>query len=500
MQVPLLGGSYVARTIVANAQRCINLYPEINRKDSVFPITHYQRPGLRVLAQGPNAPVRQLYRATNGQGFAAIGQGLYYVDPSWTLHHLGDMTPYRTNIVSMIDNATTLLAVDGSPNGFTVDLNSHVFAQLSDPTGLFQGADRVDYIDTFIIGNQPNTNLFFSTLSNLVQFDPTYIAGKTDYPDPLMTLIVNRHIIYLMGQLKSEIWYDVGGSLFPFAEMSWAYIEHGTIAKYSIASADVSVFWLGQDLQGQGVVFRQRGYQTDRISNHAVEVAIRRMAATATLSDAIGYTYQQDGHVFYVLTFPSGNQTWVWDEAMNDPTLGWHQRAWTNPADGTLNRDRTQCTAFFNETNVAGDWENGTLYALDLDHYSDDPLGIAGPITRIRTFPHLGRAQVAPGGQIVEIDGRRVNWDRFELDIECGNAPLEVGGSAAQISVRMSDDRGKTFGEKVLQTLGAPGEYLTWPLVLRTGNSRGRVFEVEYSAMGECALNGAWLNGMPSVT
>jgi len=497
MQIPLLGGSYVTRGIIASAQRCVNLYPEVNRKDCIAPMTLYQRPGLRSLVSPPTpAPGRGLYRSSDGQGWAIIGSNVYNVSPSWTLTQEGSISPYRTNICSMIDNGTTLMIVDGSSNGWQVDLGSHSFSQINDPTGLFVGADKIDYIDTFIIGNQPGTNLFWSSLSNEIRWDPTYIAGKSGYPDPLQSVIVNRHIIYLIGQLKSEIWYNVGGTLFPFAEMTWAYVEHGTVAKYSLAATDINVFWLGQDLAGQGVVFRQQGYKTERISNHALETAIRKMAAGGTISDAVGYCYQQDGHTFYVLNFPSGNQTWAWDEAAGDPTMGWHQRCWTNPTDGSLNRDRVLCHAFFNGTNVGLDWQNGTLYALDLNHFTDDVAGVSGPISCVRTFPHLGRAQIG-NGNIVEIDGRRVSYDRLELDVECGLAPLDASGNPAQIGVRMSDDRGRTFGPTVFQSLGAPGEYMTWPLYLRTGISRGRVFEVSWSAAGQVSLNGAWLNGTP---
>ena len=68
------------------------------------------------------------------------------------------------------------------------------------------------------------------------------------------------------------------------------------------------IFWLGQDARGQGMVYRSNGYTGQRISTHAVEWQIQQYG---TLSDAIGYTYQQDGHSFYVLIFPTANTTWV---------------------------------------------------------------------------------------------------------------------------------------------------------------------------------------------
>ena len=67
MQVALTTASYEACSIIADAQRCINLYIEQNPEDSPYPFTHYTTPGLSLLATGPIvAEVRGMYRATNG--------------------------------------------------------------------------------------------------------------------------------------------------------------------------------------------------------------------------------------------------------------------------------------------------------------------------------------------------------------------------------------------------------------------------------------------------
>lgn len=456
-----------------------------------MPITHYQRPGLRPLVSPPTpVPARGLYQASNGNCYAVLGIDVYSVSPSWQLAKLGSMeNQLRTNPVSMIDNRTDLLLVDGSSFGYQIHLADNSFSTVVDPTGTFVGADKVDYIDTFVLFNIPGGNQWGSTHSNNLVFDPLYVVGKTDYPDDLMTLIVNRHELLLIGALKTEIWYDAGNPNFPFAELPGAFFEHGTVAKYSVASADISVFWLGQDLQGSGVVFRGRGYQCTRISNHALEFQIRKMAATVGIADAIGYTYQLDGHVFYTLQFPKGNQTWVFDDSLGaKPDEAWHQEAWTD-SDGNLNRHRGNCFASLHGTNVVGDWENGTLYALDPTVYTDTVAGVAVPIVCIRTFPHIGTIE-ARTGQALRADGRMIQFHSFMADLECGNGPV-----GSQVLLRWSDDRGKTFTGESLQTAGDLGQYLTRPLWQGIGQARDRVFELEYAIPGATALNGAWIDG-----
>ena len=487
-RIPLIGASYVARGLIANAQRCVNLYPEINQKDSTVPFTHYQRPGFRQQTAAPLvAPVRGLYRPSTGNGgYAVIGSNVYYIDSMWALTLLGQITVGQTNLVSFIDNGTTLVLVDGSSNGWQIVLATNAFSQIADETGTFQGATKVDYIDTFVLWGPvtPGSNLFGSTLSDEIQFYSLYVAGKTDYPDPLVTLMVNRHEILLFGQLKSEIWYDAGNTGFPFAELPGAYIEHGCVAPYSVASQDISVFWLSQDLQGQGVVLRQRGYETRRISTHAIEYAIQQYA---TLADAIGYTYQQGGHVFYVLTFPTGDETWVYD----DSTELWHQRAWTD-ANGLLHRDRSNCAAFINGLNIVGDWQNGTIYALDQTVFTDNVNGVAGPISWIRSFPHIGSGK-NNNGQPEEGEWKKYLHHGFFADIQGGNYPLNADGSPPSIFLRWSDDRGNTWGQAVRQTLGQPGQYNEWPQWQSLGIARDRVYELSWSTAGLVPLNGAWL-------
>lgn len=513
-RLSLIGGSYSARWVGAQACRCINYFPEANPKDALVPTTHYQRPGLRPLVQPlAAAPVRALYRSSNmqlvngvwqGQAYAVVGANVYAIGPppTWTATLLGSITLNRSNICSMIDNGTTVLLVDGSNQGWTINLASNAFALVNDGTGTFVGADRVDYIDTFIVGNIPGTNQFFSTLSNSITFDGTYVAGKTDYPDPLSSLIVNRHELLLMGLLKSEIWYDAGNALFPFAELPGAYIEHGLVAKYSLAATDINVYWLHQDLQGQGMVLRQRGYETSRISNHALEYAIRKMANSVGIADAIGYVWQQDGHVFYTLHFPAGDQTWVFDESIGSPIEGWHQEAWSDQ-NGILHRHRGNCFANLYGTNVVGDWQNGTLYAMDPEAYVDTFMDESVyPLTCIRSFPHIGTGRISGTMQPADTNGRQQTHNAFWLDLECGNAPQSIGGEPAQISLRWSDDKGKSWGNDVLQSAGAPGQYKTQPQWRGLGsNTRDRVYEISHAIAGPSACNGAWVdvevNAMP---
>ena len=340
------------------------------------------------------------------------------------------------------------------------------------PTGL--GYNAGDVL-TASLGNTLFGFQYSLVAVNAPAFDPTYVAAKTGYPDLLSTLVVVHREIWLMGAFEStEVWYDAGNAGFPFTIMPGVFIQHGCVAAYSVATHDLNVFWLSIDQAGQGTVFMGAGYSARRISTYAIEQIISNwVVAGATISDAVGFVYKQQDHVFYVLSSQSANATLVFDVTENL----WHERAWTDPNSGQLNRIRANCAAFAYGVNVVGDWQNGNIYVLDLNTYSD----FSGPITRRRGFPHLLN------------DGKRHSIDRFALDMDCGDGDASNITLQEPVQLEVSYDRGHTFFVTPPQSMGAQGDYLfqmKWSQV--SGLGRDFVLRVSWSGAAFTGISGAW--------
>lgn len=486
MQIPLVGGTYMAQSIIANAQRCVNLYPESNSQGSQFPFTFYPTPGLTLRAHPPQAGIgRCIYRTSGGKLYVVVGPNVYYVASDWTFTKLGEIDNLITP-VSMADNGNTIALVDGTSSGYFIDILTNVMTQIADPA--FLGATRADYLDTFLLFNQPGTRNFYSTLSNVTVFDPLYITGKVGYPDKLQTLIVIHREIWLLGELTSEVWFNAGSPTFPFAIIAGVFIQHGCAAKYSIASSGLEIFWLSKDKDGRNIVMMGASYQAVRISTYAIE---NEFSEYQLIDDAIGMTYQIKGHVFYVLTFPTADKTWVFDK-----TEGmWHELAWIDD-DGNEHRHRANGMAFAYDKNLAIDWQSGDLFVMDTRNFTDN----GRPVIRRRSFATLGN------------EGKRVQYKNFIAEFEPGNGrqvlagdfsldfnddfDVESSNNGLDVFLRWSDDRGRTFGNPVGQTLGQSGEYLTIPSWSRLGIARNRVFELFWSCDTKTALNGANADGV----
>lgn len=470
MKTPILGQAYVARSVNAADNRMVNLFPEAtpeNGKDVGF---LNRAPGLRLLATVGSGPVRGMWQY-GGYGYVVSSNTLYRVDAAWNATVLGTVS--GSGPVSMTDNGTQLF-VACNPLSYIYNATTGVFAQITDPD--FAGAVTVGYIDGYFVFNQPNSQTIWVTqLLDGTSVDPLEFASAEGSPDNLVGLIVDHREVWLFGTNSVEVWYDSGNVNFPLERIQGAFNEIGCAAPYSIAKLDNGLFWLGSDARGNGIVYRANGYTGQRVSTHAIEFAIQ---SYANISDAFAYTYQQEGHAFYVLTFPTGNATWVYDVA----TGAWHERAAFY--NGQFSRHASSCQMSFNNEIVVGDCASGNLYAFDLDVYADN----GGAQRWLRSW------RAIPSGQN---NLKRTAQHSLQLDCETGVGLNTGQGSDPQAMLRWSDDGGHTWSNEhwaSMGAIGASGTRTFWRRLGMTDKLRDRVYEVSGSDPVKVAIIGAELS------
>ena len=361
MHTPILGSAYVARSVNAADNRMVNLFPEAIPAGGLEAGFLNRAPGLEFLQSVGTGPIRALWaHQTNGSDFYVVsGQEVYKLTGmTATPTLLGTVS--GTGPVSIADNGTQIFFAC-NPDGYIYNEVTNVFAQITDPD--FAGAVTVAYLDGYFVFNEPDSQKVWVTDLLDGTSIPGYFNSAEGSPDGLVSLIIDHREAWLFGTTSIEVWYNADTPDFPLQRIQGAFNEIGCAAAYSVAKLDNGLFWLGSDARGKGIVYRANGYSGERISTHAVEWQIQQYS---DISDAIAYTYQQDGHAFYVLIFPTANATWVFDVA----TKAWHERAgWDN---GLFTRHRSNCQMSFSNQIVVGDYVNGDLYAFDLDVYSDN--------------------------------------------------------------------------------------------------------------------------------
>ena len=458
MQTPILGSAYVARSVNAADNRMVNMFPEVVPEGGKMPAFLQRAPGLNFLQTVGDGPIRGLWaNQTSGSNFYVVSGNTLYLLAGLTAapQVLGYVT--GAGPVSIADNGTQLF-IACNPDSYIYNQSTGVFGQITDPD--FPGAVTVSYLDGYFVFNEPNSQKIWVTqLLDGTSIDPLDFASAEGSPDGVVAILTDHRELWVFGTDTIEVWYNAGLTDFPLVRIQGAFNELGCAAPYSVAKMDNQIYWLGQDARGQGMVYRAAGYIGQRISTHAIEW---QMQEYGNLSEATAYTYQQDGHSFYVLNFPSADTSWVFDVA----TGAWHERAALENGEYARHRADNMCN--FEGNIVVGDYQNGNIYTFDLTVFADND----EPQRWLRSWRAL------PTGQN---NLKRTAQHSLQLDCETGVGLNSGQGSDPQVMLRWSDDGGHTWSNEHWKSMGAIGQYgkrTIWRRLGMTMKIRDRVYEV----------------------
>lgn len=470
IRIPFVGPAYETRSPNQSAQRLINWYVEATEQGGKTDFTLYPTPGLRLGAVVGSGPVRGALEINGGHVYVVSGSEVYRVSPGFVSSLAGSIGS-PSGPVGIAYNGRQVLIVDGS-HGYLVDTTANTVSQIVD-VDFPNGVTWAQYLDQyFVVGGDGSGRFYISDFGDGAVWVGTEYANAEGDPDPLIAGIVNYRDLFLFGDASFEIWNNTGNSNFPIERSGNAFGETGCAAVHSLCKALGDVFWLGRDRTGDGVVWRMRGYDPLRVSTHALEWDMRRYTR---IDDAIGFVYQIGGSAWYVLHFPTADRTW----AYNINGSYWHEWLAFDDSTGLFHRHRSNCHFMLGRDHVVGDWENGNLYTLDPQVYTD-----AGKtIRRVRTT------------YADDADLRRVFYSSLQLDLQAG-VGLPVGqGSEPVMMLRWSNDGGHTWSNVRVATMGKLGEYGARCIWNRLGSGRARVWEISITDPVNAVILGAVMTG-----
>lgn len=370
--------------------------------------------------------------------------------------------------------------------GFTIDITgvsvTNSFNPL--PNGTLLGpVSFVAYVEGFFVALLSNSNQFqWSAPLDATSWDPLDTNKVSVFAGNVLSMFGDHNELWFWGERQSQP-YSLTGSANTFDVIPGAFIESGIFAPNSPVRLDNSIFWLGGDERGAGVVWRANGYTPQRVSNHAIEYALQgylTQYGSAGLNNVVGYSYQDQGHGFYVLYFPTPSATWVFDVA----TGMWHQRAYWNAATAMFTAHHSQNHAFAFGKHLVGDWSSGKIYNMNITFYDDD----GNPIRRVRRARHASTDQSYVFHKVLQIY------------VETGVGPqpplLDGGGQPRDpmINLRWSNDGGHIWSSELSFGIGQAGTYGTRVMARRLGRARARVYEVSGSDPVPYRLIGSYLD------
>lgn len=467
----LIGPSYTSQSVNADAQSTINWYPEIIESQSGnAPIVLYPTPGTKTfidLAPGAHTSVRGTFTVV-GRTFAAQGANFVEIFKDGSGLVQGNVANDSLPVTFAASPQQLLIAAGGVAYVFDLGLNTLTPI----PGATFDGPVSIVGIcdDFFIAVIAESKEFYVSAPLDATDWVTNGNAIVSVFPDNIVGMLVDHREIWFWSDTQSVVYFD-SGAIFPFDVIPGAFIEAGLAAKSTPVQLNNTVFWLGADARGAGVVWQGYGYTPQRISNHAIEFAIQ---GYTRIDDAVGFSYQDQGHQFYVLYFPTPSKTWVYDTL----TGMWHERGFWLTTVGQFRAAHYWNHTFNFGKHLVGDWQSGKIYQMNIpvltgatwSFVTDD----GNPIRRVRRAPHISNAQKrqffaelqvyleAGLGPEPPIDfiapSQVIQQTQFGMAKAFGGAQVTIPVTPGRIVVLVAIGRGSQGGFGIVDTLGiCPG-------------------------------------------
>lgn len=464
MRIGLVGPTGQQRSLPFNAERTVNLLPIIDQRGADT-ASLLGTPGLELFATAGIGAIRGGLQTSDDRAFFVSGSVLYEIDSAGTATNRGTLNT-SSGTVTMADNGFQLGICDGA-YVYILTYATNVFAQVTDSDLPLAGA--IDFVDGYFVINEVDTGKFYiSGLYDGTAWDALDFASAESSPDKLTRAVNFVGQLGLFGSDTLEIWRNTGDSVFPFSRISGS-TPIGSKSPHTIISIDTSVYWVGHNSQGAGIVYKAQGFTPVRISTDAIEILLQRETSPELL---YSWTYQQEGHAFLVISGGSLETSLVYDLT----TQLWHERAYLEE-DGTYSQHKGSCAIHVFNKVLVGDRENGNIYSLSLDVFSDN----GDEIKRQRIYTHL----------IDEL--KDVRYSRLEIGVETGVGLQSGQGSDPQMSLRISRDGARTWSNSYSASIGASGQTNKTVAFRRLGIQSQCTFEITMSVPVKWALTGSYL-------
>lgn len=197
----------------------------------------------------------------------------------------------------------------------------------------FTGTTTLVAGQTYYLGNlNRNTFQVFLTLANALSmtspqnvdasgtFNTTAWPSSASYLGLLQTKPDNTqavvrfpskgNMIFVMGSIVTEAWFDTGSQLFPYQRTTQFNIDYGCLSPATVAYMDEIVVWLAQNEKSGPVIMYSKGGMPEKITTDGIDFLFSELQNP---QDSQAFLYRQDGHLFYHINFYSDNLSLFYD-------------------------------------------------------------------------------------------------------------------------------------------------------------------------------------------
>lgn len=180
----------------------------------------------------------------------------------------------------------------------------------------------------------------------LLQTKPDNVQAVVRFPS-------KGNMIFVMGSIVTEAWFNTGAQLFPYQRTNQFNIDYGCLQPATVAYMDQFVVWLAQNEKSGPIIVYSDGGMPRKITTDGIDYLFSTLQNP---EDSQAFLYRQDGHLFYHINFYSDNLSLFYDFTSDKFYFA---------SDQNLNYFIGAQVAFFNNQYYFVTKNNGNLFSFD---------------------------------------------------------------------------------------------------------------------------------------
>src|SRR5262245_3660959 len=367
----------------------LNMYPEQQPADARNAVALLPTPGAALIQNIGLGPVYAMNDDLPGYLYLVCGTGTnqahffrvtFNANGTITVTDLADPIGVPTggipdNSFYSIACGPTQAVVCVPPYAYVTNHPSQIGASRIVNNWPSYGASSVTYLDGYFVftGQTEPEKFFITAINDASDIDALDFASLDAFPNAARKVVTLGRDLWFAGDNGFEIWYDAGNPDFPFRRRDNGIIQRPVASPKSVAIGDGHLFWLSSD----GRVYRNNGYQAERVSNSALEhhVGLVNPDPFGSVRNAF-VTQPRAGHIVYYINFLN-DTTYCFDTGL--------AKTWFNVSDVTSGTGPSLafCCTSNNATPMFGD-QHGNL-----NRWSTDPTYLGDALLRQVVLPPL---------------------------------------------------------------------------------------------------------------
>jgi len=485
-----IGGHNEAYSRAVSKAVCINLYPEVSASDSDTTAGALIKiPGTTSIATWDatgfsgeaNAGCRGSYVTSRGVQYSCLGDLILRYPDIDSAPVIVANIPYDTTPVNFAENGIYLAIADGNAL-YIVELSTYATSTPSLPTYVkpthiaFLGGRLVINSKTAVgigsIGVAPvDSKLYYSAVYDATKWlsDGAGSKAVVSSSDPCVAIVAINDQILALGSNSVEFLGLTDSETIPLERVSGSTNGSGCLARYSPLVIGQSCYFVGVQANGMVQVYRTNGYAIEPISDPSIEWILSQGDA----SDAVGWTYSQQGHTFYGINSQNLDLTLVYDIT----TGAWHKRS-TRVGDNDKQWKYTSFTSL-NGVVYAFSKSDALVYRIGLDLYKE----------------HDQYIYWQRGTGILQDELNGIVHNRITLHMETGTGDsAEPTEKDPTVSLSWSDDANVNFTATDTENIGNDGAGGRKIDFWRAGYARQRSYLISGWHPVKIVLLGAYVN------